>query len=197
MASFTETVERRNPALTATGLAVWGWLLRIVVAVLFLILPHVVNSVTPLVDKGAQVQATDAQLNKEFPLLGAELTAHPATFAGLAKYTNPKDIPPALLNQAILTVGAPALAEAQNPKAAPLLAYLGANAPAVQAAQKAAPHQWQHWLWVSTGGQIVFIPFIFLMAGYWRPREAQEDLQRRENLSLSGAGPLPTGVQTA
>ena len=53
MASFTETVERRNPALTATGLAVWGWLLRIVVAVAFLILPHVVNSVTPLVDKGA------------------------------------------------------------------------------------------------------------------------------------------------
>ena len=33
MASFTETVERRNPALTATGLAVWGLIIRIVIAV--------------------------------------------------------------------------------------------------------------------------------------------------------------------
>jgi len=31
MASFTETVERHNPAATATGLAVWGWTLRMVV----------------------------------------------------------------------------------------------------------------------------------------------------------------------
>ena len=29
MASFTETVEARNPALTATGLAIWGWIVRV------------------------------------------------------------------------------------------------------------------------------------------------------------------------
>jgi hypothetical protein len=28
MASFTETVEARNPALTATDLAIWGWIIR-------------------------------------------------------------------------------------------------------------------------------------------------------------------------
>ena len=50
MASFTETVEARNPALTATGLAVWGWLLRLVVTACFLALPHVVNTVTPLIE---------------------------------------------------------------------------------------------------------------------------------------------------
>jgi MFS family permease len=197
MASFTETVERRNPALTATGLAVWGWVLRIIVAILFLVLPHVVNSVTPLVDQGAQVKATDAQLNKEFPQLGAELGAHPDIFAKLATYPSASAIPSPVLANALTTVGATALTQAQNPKAVPLLNYLGAHAPKVQAAQKSAPHQWQHWLWISTGGQIAFIPFIFLMAGYWRPREAQEDLQRRENLSLSGAGPLPAGAQTA
>jgi MFS family permease len=197
MASFTETVERRNPALTATGLAVWGWILRIVVAVSFLILPHVINSVTPLVDQGAQVKAVDAQLNAEFPQLGAELAAHPDVFASLAKYPNTAAIPNNVLSAAILKVGTVSLTQASNPKAKPLLDYLGAHAAPVQAAQKAAPHQWQHWLWVSTGGQIVFIPFIFLMAGYWRPREAQEDIQRRENLSLSGAGPVPTGAQTA
>lgn len=48
MASFTETVEARNPALTATGLAVWGWLLRLVVTACFVALPAVVKSVNTL-----------------------------------------------------------------------------------------------------------------------------------------------------
>jgi MFS family permease len=50
MASFTETVEARNPALTATGLAIWGWLLRLVVTACLAGLPSVVKSVTPLIE---------------------------------------------------------------------------------------------------------------------------------------------------
>ncbi len=50
MASFTETIEAHNPALTATGLAVWGWLLRLVVTASFLALPHVIDTVTPLIE---------------------------------------------------------------------------------------------------------------------------------------------------
>jgi Major Facilitator Superfamily len=50
MASFTETVEAHNPALTATGLAIWGWLLRLVVTACFACLPLVVKSVTPLIE---------------------------------------------------------------------------------------------------------------------------------------------------
>ncbi|WP_279583386.1 MFS transporter [Fodinicola feengrottensis] len=46
MASFTETVERRTPALTATGLAVWGWIVRIVVAVSIAAIPFVISSMT-------------------------------------------------------------------------------------------------------------------------------------------------------
>ncbi|HTZ70360.1 MAG TPA: MFS transporter [Acetobacteraceae bacterium] len=49
MASFTETIEAHNPALTATGLAVWGWLLRLVVTASFLAIPRVV---TPVTDAG-------------------------------------------------------------------------------------------------------------------------------------------------
>ena len=49
MASFTETVEAHNPALTATGLAVWGWLIRLVVTACFIALPLVVKSVNTLV----------------------------------------------------------------------------------------------------------------------------------------------------
>jgi MFS family permease len=49
MASFTETVEARNPALTATGLAVWGWLLRLIVTASLVVLPMVVSSMNTLV----------------------------------------------------------------------------------------------------------------------------------------------------
>ena len=49
MASFTETVESVNPAATATGLAIWGWLLRLVVTASFVAIPFVISSVTPLV----------------------------------------------------------------------------------------------------------------------------------------------------
>ena len=48
MASFTETVERRNPALMATGLAVWGLVIRIVIATSVFFVPHVVTTVTAL-----------------------------------------------------------------------------------------------------------------------------------------------------
>ena len=57
MASFTETTEARNPALIATGLAIWGWIIRIVVFLAYLLLPLVINSVTPLVNYGSTVQA--------------------------------------------------------------------------------------------------------------------------------------------
>jgi MFS family permease len=50
MAGFTEQVEARNPALAATGLAVWGWVLRIVVAISFVVLPYVITTATTLVD---------------------------------------------------------------------------------------------------------------------------------------------------
>jgi len=55
MASFTETVEHHNPAATATGLAIWGWLLRVIVFASSLVLLAVINSVTPLVVYGGNV----------------------------------------------------------------------------------------------------------------------------------------------
>jgi MFS family permease len=55
MAGYTETVEARNPALVGTGLALWGWVLRIVVAVSFIFLPIVIPSVSPIVNNTALV----------------------------------------------------------------------------------------------------------------------------------------------
>ena len=63
MANYTEQVESHNPALTASGLAVWGWILRITVALSFLVLPHVITTSTVLVDNqnaGTALQAVQA-----------------------------------------------------------------------------------------------------------------------------------------
>jgi MFS family permease len=61
MASFTETVEHHNPAAVATGLAIWGWIIRVVVFASSLLLLVVINTVTPLVNYGGQVAAYAAQ----------------------------------------------------------------------------------------------------------------------------------------
>lgn len=50
MAAYTETVEAKNPALVATGLALWGWILRLVVGISFIFLPIVITSVSKVVD---------------------------------------------------------------------------------------------------------------------------------------------------
>ncbi|MFL6238774.1 MAG: MFS transporter [Actinomycetes bacterium] len=184
MASFTETVERRNPALVATGLAVWGWILRGVVAVAFVLLPQVVSSVTPLVNEGGNVQAIVARN----PQLVAEVQAHPDVFQQLASFKDPASIPPAVIQHAIETVGIPTLAALQNPQAQKDLAYLQKHAANVQEAQKNSPHEWQHWFWLCLGGQILFIPLMFTMAGYWNPRRAKEQRERRDAEILSGGG---------
>jgi MFS family permease len=50
MASFSETCEEHNPALTATGLAIWGLTIRVVVFFLLIVVPLVITTVTPLVN---------------------------------------------------------------------------------------------------------------------------------------------------
>src|SRR5579872_4118656 len=81
MASYTETVESRNPALTATGLAIWGWIIRIVVFVSYLFIPVVINTVTPLVNYGSTVQTYATQYASQI----AFATAHPDVVATAQK----------------------------------------------------------------------------------------------------------------
>ncbi len=116
MASFTETVEDRNPALTATGLAIWGWIVRVTVFASYLLLPTVINTVTPLVTYGNTVAAAEAKYGnvvtfaqthpqvvatatKLAPELAA-VSAHPALFTALAAHPTP-----ALIAQAQAAVG--------------------------------------------------------------------------------------------
>jgi ACS family D-galactonate transporter-like MFS transporter len=158
MASFTETVEAHNPALTATGLAIWGWIIRIVVFASFLLIPVVITSVTPLVNYGATVQAYALQYKSEFAFaqehpdivalaqkdkaqladavkLAPELKviqANPALFTELAKYPDPAKIPPKLLNQAIAAAGGGATG-------LQILQTIGANKDAINGVIAVAP----------------------------------------------------------
>ncbi|MEV0483797.1 MFS transporter [Streptomyces sp. NPDC050508] len=174
MASFTETVEKRNPAATAAGLAVWGWTVRIVVAVSAAFIPVLVTSVTPLVEHGAQVAVAQQQAA---PAL-AVVDAHPQLFAELGKYT-PTTTPPALAARAVEEVGAADLAVVQ--KAQPQLKVLKEYGPKVQKAVKDGPGEWRTWWWICVGGQLLFLPFVFVMAGRWSPKKAREDAQAHQD----------------
>jgi MFS family permease len=86
MASFTETVEKRNPALTATGLAVWGLVIRIVIAVSVFLVPHIVNTATTLVQDGPSVLAAQADANVRAPGLVDALQKNPTIGPLTAQY---------------------------------------------------------------------------------------------------------------
>ena len=174
MATFTETVEKHNPAATATGLAVYGWINRVVVALSVAVLPIVVSSVTPLVEHGAEVKVAATQAA---PAL-AIVDAHPALFAQLAKYPSAAATPPALMAQAVQQVGPADLTLVA--KAKPELAVLTQYGASVQKAAATNPKNWQTWWWVCLGGQLLFVPFVFAMAGRWSPRRAREDLEAHQ-----------------
>ncbi|MFE8950403.1 MFS transporter [Streptomyces sp. NPDC007856] len=173
MASFTETVEKQNPAATATGLAVWGWIIRAVVAVSTAFVPVVVTSATPLVEHGAQVKAASVQAA---PAL-AIIDAHPRLFAKLEAYP-PTAVPPALAAQAAREVGADDLATVR--RAQPQLALLQRYGSQVKSAAAQGPEQWRTWWLICVAGQVIFLPFIFVMAGRWSPRKARDEAMEHQ-----------------
>jgi MFS transporter, ACS family, D-galactonate transporter len=113
LASFTETLEARNPALIATGLAVYGWVLRVIVFATFLIAPAIISSASPLVSYGGQVSIYATQYKSQL----AFATTHANIVATAQK------IPPAVI--ATATTDATQLANAQ--KFAPELTVIQAN----------------------------------------------------------------------
>ena len=187
MASFTETVEKRNPALTATGLAVWGWIIRAVIAISVLILPSVVGSMTPLVTYGTQVSTLSAKYAPELatlsaidPATQAAIQANPANTAALTtavgEIAKKFSVTPAQATTQLTAL-------ASVPKAD--LLYLSEHGTAVATAAAAAPGQWRNWWWVCVGGQVLFIPFILVMTGRWSPRKAREDAEEHDRLIQS------------
>lgn len=278
MASFTETVEKRNPAATAIGLAVWGGVLRTVVTFVLLGMVFVVNATGTLVNYGPRLQTINAKYHTEIATIqtvGADTLAalgkNPNDLAAQtdamvkltgdkaadvqtaltvnAKYpdelatlqaidptvlvkllTNPADqasgaaavaqvaqkfkIPP---DQAIARITAAqkvpvdqlavvsqigpgltaASAQLKAVSAIPAddLAFLSAHGTDVQKAQVDSPKQWKTWWWICLVAQILFLPFVFIMAGHWSPKKAAEEAAehdaavQRELASLSDSEP--------
>ncbi len=182
MASFTETVEHRNPALAATGLAIWAWIQRLVVFASFLFLPVVVSSMTPLVTYGQQVQVLSQQYHSELttaaaitPSTLATLTTRPtdatAQAAAIGQISAAGHVSPAEATQKLVALG-------KVPPAA--LSYLDDHGAEVQNAASRSPGQWKNWYWICFGAAVFFLFCTPLLRGRWSPRAARRDLEDHE-----------------
>lgn len=196
MASYTETVEAKNPALVATGLALWGWILRLVVGISFIFLPVVITSVNPVADNDAlatqvihgqsmenflvQHKATvefaqthAALLTKIQPYSATLAKAGNGTAAAIARVS--KALGPATTAQVLkVQTTLKTLVEPYSDQ----LNFLRAHQAQFEALTKGihqSPNQWQHWFWIDLAGMVVFIPTIWLARGRWSPRRARQD----------------------
>jgi MFS family permease len=204
MAGYTEMVEAKNPALVGTGLALWAWILRLVVGISFIFLPIVINAVNPVVDNLVYAQ-TPPNGHAPFNVQAFQLE-HPAlvNFAEanaswLKPLSEPKNAavvaaahynPVTGLGPLTKAVGSAVVAhvvanlkEVNGPvwTYRTQLAYLSLHQKQLNsllAGVAKSPKQWQHWFWVCVVGMLLFIPTIFLNRGRWSPRRAKEDEER-------------------
>lgn len=207
MAGYTETIEAKNPALVATGLALWGWILRLVVGISFVFLPLVITSVTTVVDNQpvanrvingetfvtfAAKHADSLAFAQTHQLLLTALSAHPAIVSAASKNPTPANL--AALRLAIGPVyfaQTLRLATPLKTLVAPYQAQLTyaaqhkAQLTALQSAVKRSPSEWQRWFWVDFGGMVVFLPLILLTRGRWSPRRARQDQEEHDKAVLA------------
>jgi len=204
MAGYTETVEAKNPALVGTGLALWGWILRLVVGISFIFLPLVITSVNPVVDNlplatntipgtNTNVQDFLAQhpqsvaFAQEHAALLTLVQAHEAVVLKAA--ADPTFANDAAVAAAIGTTNALELNALKvpftklvqpYPKELGFLAAHQAELTQLQNGVKKSPQQWKDWFWVCVGGMVLFIPTIWLNRGRWSPKRAREDEDEHE-----------------
>jgi MFS family permease len=204
MAAYTETVEAKNPALVATGLALWGWLLRLTVGISFIFLPIVISSVNPAVDYQPLATAvipgthTTAQV---FQVQHPASVAFAQDHAALLKLVQQNqavvvaaDLNPTVANQAKVAAAIGlknalqlnSLKTQFNTLVVPYqnqLSYLSAHQDKLTSLENAvaeSPKQWQDWFWVCVGGMVLFIPTIWLTKGRWSPAKAKRDEDEHE-----------------
>ena len=97
MAGYTETVEAKNPALVGTGLALWGWILRLVVAISFIFLPVVITSVNPVVDNQPYaLHEINGQPMQDFVALNPKPVAFAQVHRAFLQVLNSRSVKPAV-----------------------------------------------------------------------------------------------------
>jgi MFS family permease len=215
MAGYTESVEAKNPALVATGLALWGWIIRLVVGISFIFVPIVINSVSPVVNNQpyANHQINGVPMStwlvkhedtvnfaKEHQALLAKIQQNQAVVNALA--ANPSGANIAAATKALGPYYFAQLVKYQTqlktlvqPYQAQLT-YLSTNQKHfldLQNAVNKSPSQWRHWFWVCFAGMVVFIPLIFLTRGRWSPLKAKRDAEEHERAVSEELRKLETG----
>ena len=211
MAGYTESIEAKNPALVGTGLALWGWTLRLVVGVSFIFLPVVINSVNPVVDNTPYATAKIQQFLAQHPesvafaqehaaLLGkieanqavvnaVSADPSPANIAAAVKALGPADFAQVVRYRTELQTLVAPYTEQLN--------YLAANKGHLSALQDGlarSPDQWQRWFWIDFAGMAIFVPLIFLTKGRWSPRRAKQDAEAHERAVAAEVARLPHGA---
>jgi MFS family permease len=206
MAGYTEEVEAKNPALVATGLSLWGWVIRMVVGISFFFMPMVITSVSPVVDNLPYVN--HLVLVKGQKMTVADFAVKHADSVAFARkhqaLLNKVSALPTWVQSGLQTLDGKSLAYASKqlgptdfaalvslagpfkqlvvPYAA-ALTYLSANQSHLNTALDAvakSPAQWQRWFWIDFAGMVAFIPLIFMMKGRWSPKKAAADLAAHE-----------------
>jgi DNA-binding transcriptional MerR regulator len=132
------------------------------------------------------ISAADAQARLQdlttVPVTQLQLlqTAGPKVVAAEAALKDLATIPPAQL-QLLQTSGSKvATAQAQLVALGKIPAKDVATLKQAQKASAASPKQWRNYFWIAVGGEVVFIPLIFLLTGYWSPRRARKQEQEHE-----------------
>jgi hypothetical protein len=115
-------------------------------------------------------------------------------FAELIKPQTAKDLV-FLSATAPRALGAADFAAITNPTPAlsAALKTLGAIGPSVQKAAADSPKQWRTFFFVGVGGEVVFIPLILLMAGFWDPRRAKRAEEEHDAWLAAEMSKLETG----
>jgi MFS family permease len=176
MASYSEALEERNPALVATGMAIWGWMIRFGVAIAVTGVVWLVPAASTLVDHGPETKRIATQYGAELATLQA---IDPATRAGLAQ-GDPAAQQAAVAEIVEATGATPADAVAALKETAAIprsdLAYLSAHAADVKQAVAASPSQWQRWWWLCLLGELCLLPALWMLPGSWRrPRRTDPE----------------------
>jgi MFS family permease len=178
VAAYTETVEDINPALVATGLGIFGWVLRALNALTLLVFPYFVLSLNTIIANAPYASYAPAVIADQHKYAAqlAIINAHPAIFAQLAKYPA-GHVPAAVLSHAVQVVGAANLASvAKAQPALNLMATVGPHLQNLGNAVKAAPGQWQVWWWISIVAAVLILPTLRFLSGRWRPSSARADI---------------------
>jgi MFS family permease len=202
MAGYTESVEARNPALVATGLALWGWIIRLVVGLSFIFLPLVITSVNPAVDNLPVAQhVVGGQSVLDFASTHPKVLAFAQKHAALLSAVSalPPEVQKGLqtLEPSAIAVAEKALGPTRFAQLTALatpfkqlvvpyqeqLTYIQHHQGALTDLENAAsraPKEWQRWFWIDLVGMVIFLPTIWLTRGRWSPRRAKRDAQEHD-----------------